>query len=306
MYFKTSLGLAMLWCLVLFCISAVELRIYIIHERSNKRSKRTPISKFNMVFWVLLAIMTSAVLVVTNTIIQMMGLVDPSRFTTTTYQGKEGDFDEVTILHGPTAALCIHLAYSVFLLGSLLISISWVELTIKVGTKLGQHASKRWLTRWKAFVVITVALYVVCHIGLLTSGLFIALAYTHPAMTLIVAIVFLVGRNAFLKLLQHRTGAESKSFQLSKMISRSTLSNMILLAGSAIAMLGYASMFLQHRKIVPVGAFNVVLFVRDICLVFGLMLSTINYHYCRKVIRNLSAKNSKVTSQTNVAKFIVS
>lgn len=322
-YFKSISIVLSVWSFLLCCFFLFELIKYFVFKIRAKKKART---QFNMkrflfsvdtVFYAALFCFFSCTFLLVNGTIHLRGLFDPRRVELETFTFLTSTSQQVGIINGNLATTALHLVFTFFILGSMQISLSWVDLaTTNNAASFFEKGYHRGIKRFKLFVKTMTVFYLIVGVVLLVIDFINALFVLFPIMILILVVLFYKGRRVFEKVFQGAAlvsrsattefGSSSKTRTFRKMnsakksmelVKRSSLLHIILLSFLCVGSILFPILFVYYQKLIPVGGFNYVLFIRDSCVIAGLILMTSNAQYIYIVSKRLRKNHLAVLSR---------
>lgn len=232
-----------------------------------------------------------------NGILNLRALFDPTKFSVVKY-----DFllapssEDVSVEHGKVAANAVSVAYSFFILASMQMSLSWLNL-VKSASQFFPEKYLKNMARFKKFVYISYIIYFILGIISLITSLFNAFVMVMAAMNFVVVILFYRGRRAFKKIANMVSPETNEGVAASiKLVNRTSKLHMILLFAIFLTQIGFTLTSPIYMTLVSPGM-NFILVIHYLGVFLGLVLLTSNCRYISILLSTLIKTNSASTSK---------
>lgn len=293
-YFQTVLILRSVCCMILLFFLLWELfrYCYCLHRVSQLKWK-----KLNYAFSVGVFSSIGLVFLIVHGMIQHRSFIDPTRFQIEGYFFLLlGSFEDVTVINGGIAVSSLFAAYTFFVLATMQVSLSWLEVAHAMWMHFDPKLQKR-IERFRKVIKFSAVLFCISQFILFPFQLYNGIGVTVMCMSVILIVLFIVGRRSFMKAIALTSQTAQEDFkQAILVVKSSSFYHVIFLSLLAGFSLAYTLTLPIFQLYIGVGDFNYVLAFRDIATFSSIVLVTMNACYIRKVFRRLVEKESKTTT----------
>lgn len=287
------------------------------HSLNSKKKRKSAKQVPKTVIFTSLALFSGYLMLILYSVLPLATLTGAKPFILQNFTVNGEEVADVTTMYGDISTAARGIAVLMFVIASLQISVSWLEVaeSMKMFNIFSDPKWNRRVKLFKRLVQFSTILFLVLLIGLVAAGVFYILLLVSSLFIMLMMILFIIGRRRFIAVLSNvsmsiREGGKDSDVYRRPLflVRRSSLLVMTLIPLGILCMVADFFLVSSYETAVPLGEINSQFIVASFATGLGTSLFNVIHWYVHQLLKvrskSLGRKRKELKKQDLSARIL--